>query len=102
MVMLLYKGTTSILKMVAGKSEKFKIRVGVHQGSALSPLLFIAVMEETTKECRGEGLFELLYADDLGLARERGGKENVCQREKRYGKKRTEVKHGEDESDCLS
>ena len=70
MVMLLYEGTTSRVKTVAGKSEKFKIGVGVHQGSALSPLLFIAVMEEATKECRGEGLFELLYADDLALTGE--------------------------------
>ena len=70
MVMLLYDGTTSRVKTVAGKSEKFKIGVGVHQGSALSPLLFIAVMEEATKECRGEGLFELLYADDLVLTGE--------------------------------
>ena len=27
-------------------------------------------MEEVTKECRGEGLFELLYADDLVLTGE--------------------------------
>ena len=29
----------------------FGIEVGIHQGSVLSPLLFIAVMEEATKEC---------------------------------------------------
>ena len=40
---------------------------GVHQGSALSPLLFITVMEEATKECKGTGPWELLYADDLVL-----------------------------------
>ena len=70
MVTLLYEGTTSRVETVASKSDKFKIGVGVHQGSALSPLLFIAVMEEVTKECRGEGLFELLYSDDLVLTGE--------------------------------
>ena len=50
-----------------GKSEEFNISVGVHQGSALSPLLFITVMEEATKECKGTGPWELLYADDLVL-----------------------------------
>ena len=104
MVMLLYEGTTSRVKTVVGKSEKFKIGVGVHQGSALSPLLFIAVMEEAIKEFHGEGLFELLYADDLvltGRQERRQGKGDVCQMEKWYGKKRTEDKHGEDESDGL-
>ena len=37
----------------------FGIGVGVHQVSALSPLPFIPVMEEATKECRVEGLVEL-------------------------------------------
>ena len=37
----------------------------MHQGSALSPLLFIIVLEALTREFR-EGLpMELLYADDL-------------------------------------
>jgi len=44
--------------------------VRVHQGSALSPLLFIVVMQEATKEERGENLKELLYADDRVLMAE--------------------------------
>ena len=43
----------------------FSVRVGVHQGSVLSPLLFIIVLEALSIEFR-EGLpIELLYADDL-------------------------------------
>ena len=52
------------MKIVAGTSEAFDIRVGVHNGSALSPLLFITVMEEATKLAKGGGQWELLYADD--------------------------------------
>ena len=41
------------MKTVAGTSEAFDIRVGVHKGSALNPQLFITVMEEATKLARG-------------------------------------------------
>jgi hypothetical protein len=43
------------------------ITVGVRQGSALSPLLFIIVLEEVTKECKSEEPLELLCVDDLKL-----------------------------------
>ena len=44
--------------------------MGVHQGSVLSSLLFIVVMEEATKECRVGYPWELIYADDLVLTDE--------------------------------
>ena len=59
------KKKTSTVTSIAGRSEQFGIGVGVHQGSAPSPLLFICVMEEATKECRVEKLMELFYADNL-------------------------------------
>ena len=55
----------SRVKTVAGTSDAFALIVGVHQGSAISPLLFIKVMEEAAKLTRGDGTWELLYADDL-------------------------------------
>ena len=69
-VMALYSGARSRVRTIAGLSEEFEMKVGVHQGSALSPLLFIIVMEEATKECRKGGPWELLYADDLVLTAE--------------------------------
>ena len=44
--------------------------MGVHQGSVLSPLLFIVVMKEARMECKVGNLWELLYADDLVLTSE--------------------------------
>ena len=45
------------------------MKVGVHQGSALSPLLFIMVMDVLSRRCEG-WLMELLYAEDLALCGE--------------------------------
>ena len=70
LVMALYKNSKSKVKTSVGTSEEFNIGVGVHQGSALSPLLFILVIQEATKEVGREGLMELLYADDLVLMAE--------------------------------
>ena len=53
-IMALYVETRTSVKTVAGVSKDFDIGVGVHQGSMLSPLLFIVVMDEVTKEVRNE------------------------------------------------
>ena len=46
------------------------MKVGVHEGSALSPLLFIMVMDILAEDVRDVSLMELLYADDLVLCGE--------------------------------
>lgn len=49
------------MKTVPGTSEEFEIGVRIHQGSALSLLLIIIIMEEE----RGEAQWELLDANGL-------------------------------------
>ena len=46
------------------------VNFGVHQGSVLSPLLFILVLEALFRELRTGVPWELLYADDLVLISE--------------------------------
>ena len=58
--MSLFVESRSRVNTVAGTSEAFDITVGVHQGSALSPLLFIIVMEEATKLARGDVQWDIL------------------------------------------
>ena len=44
--------------------------MGMHQCSALSPLLFLIVMEAISREFRVALPWELLYADDLAMIAE--------------------------------
>jgi len=46
------------------------VKVALHQGSVLSPLLIVIVMEMISRELRAGLLLELLYADDLILMAE--------------------------------
>ena len=46
------------------------MKVCIHQGSVLSPLFFIMVMDVLTEDVRDGSLMELLYADNLVLCRE--------------------------------
>ena len=42
----------SRVRVGEGYSEEFEVKVGVHQGSVLSPLLFIIVLEVLSREFR--------------------------------------------------
>ena len=63
------KGTTHA-RTVYDNSKSFEVKVGMHQGSGLSPLLFVIVMEAISREFRVSLPWELLYADDLAVIAE--------------------------------
>ena len=70
LVKALYCSSRLRVRAAGAVSEEFEIDVEVHQRSSLSRLLFIIVMEEATKEFRGGGPWELLYADDIVITAE--------------------------------
>ena len=66
----MYSNARSRVRVGEGYSEEFEVKVGVHQGSVLSPLLFIIVLEALShKFCCGVP-WEDLYADDLVIIAE--------------------------------
>ena len=67
---LLYRNVTSAVRCSVGTSSPFTIKVGVHQGSALSPLLFVLCMDTVTADIQSPHPWKLLYADDVLLANE--------------------------------
>jgi len=58
-------GAKTVVRTVYGNNNGFEVKVGMHQGSALSPLLFVMVMEALSREFRVALPWELLYADDF-------------------------------------
>ena len=61
----MYANARSLVRVGEGFSKEFEVKVGVHQGSVLSPLLFIIVLEALSREFRAGVPWEDLYADDL-------------------------------------
>ena len=70
LVQSMYKDVRSRVRVGDGYSEEFGVGVGVHQGSVLSPLLFIIVLEALSREFRTGCPWELLYAGDLMISAE--------------------------------
>ena len=64
-VMALYTEACTVVRTDAGPSESFEVKVGLHQGSVLSPLLFAAVMDVVSSKVRSGLPSEMLFADDL-------------------------------------
>ena len=50
----MYEDSITVVRCAVGMTEGFKVEVGLHQGSALSPLLFAMVMGRLTDEVRQE------------------------------------------------
>ena len=73
LVQSMYTDVRSRVRVSDGYSEEFGVEVGVHQGSVLSPLLFIIVLEALSREFRTGCPWELLYADDLMIIAVHGG-----------------------------
>ena len=65
LIMSMYKNARSLVRVNGKLGEEFDAKVGVHQGSVLSPILLAIVLEVLSRGFSAGLPWELLYADDL-------------------------------------
>ena len=66
----MYDDTKTVIRTPYGISEGFLINEGVHQGSALSPILFLTAINEVTTQLDSSPPWNMLYAGDITLLAE--------------------------------
>ena len=66
----MYSNSRSHVHVAEGYSEELEKKVGVHQDSVVSPLLFIIMLEALSREFRCGVPWEDLYSDDLVIIAE--------------------------------
>ena len=66
----LYEGAKTRVRVESELSEEFEVKMGMHQGSVLSPFLFAVVVDGVKEFAREVALSELLNADGLVLMSE--------------------------------
>ena len=66
----MYEGSETLVKCAVGTTESFKVKVGLHQGSALSPFLFAVIMDRLKDEVRKEPPWTMLFADYIMICEE--------------------------------
>ncbi|KAK3548127.1 hypothetical protein QTP70_004864 [Hemibagrus guttatus] len=66
----MYERRRTVVRCAVGQTEEFKVEVGLHQGSTLSPFLFAIVMDQLSEEVRQESPWTMMFADDIVICSE--------------------------------
>ena len=66
----MYEGSETVVRCAVGTTESFMVKVGLHQGSALSPFLFAVIMDRLTDKVRKESPWTMLLGDDIVICKE--------------------------------
>ena len=66
----MYEESETVVRCAIGTTESFKVKVGLHQRSALSPFLFAVIMDRLTDEVERGTPWTMLFADDIVICNE--------------------------------
>ena len=66
----MYRSVQATVRSSLGEREKLEVKVGLHQGSTLRPILFNIAMEVMTDGVREGAPWCMMYADDVVLCAE--------------------------------
>ena len=66
----MYEGSETVVRCAVGTTESFKVKVGLHQRSALSPFLFAVIKDRLTDEVRREPPWTMMFTDDIVICEE--------------------------------
>ena len=66
----MYNNVVTSVRTNNGNTDYSPIKIGLHQGSVLSPYLFALVMDEVTRNIQGDIPWCMLFADDVVLVDE--------------------------------
>ena len=97
----MYEGSETVVRCAIGTTESFKVKVGLHQGSAFSPFLFAVIMDMLTDEVRREPPWTMLFADDIVICKETRGKVERILESWRYGFERRGMKISRSKTEYL-
>ena len=66
----MYEENETVVRCAVGKTESFKVKVRLHQGSALCPFLFAVIMDRLADKVRREQSWTMLFSDDIVMCEE--------------------------------
>ena len=66
----MYKESETVVRCAVETTESFNVKVGLHQGLALSPFLFAVIMDRLTDEVRREPPWTMLFSDNIMICEE--------------------------------
>ena len=67
----MYRDAKTRVRNAVGTTDPFAVKVGLHQGSSLSPYLFNLLMDVLPDETFKEAPWTMLFADNIVLVAER-------------------------------
>jgi len=73
----MYDRVVANVKTCGGITNDFSITIGLHQGSALSPFLFVIMIDELIRAVQNEISWCMLFAYDIVLVDETRAEVNV-------------------------